>query len=428
MNDMRRNQDEFDIILQSCLELIESGQETIDSVLSRYPDLAEELRPELEMAFWIQSKTESLEPRPGFVSSSRRRLLERIQQESQQTKARDPLFTWMSWLKSAPVTIAVIAVLIVSLISVSGGAVLAAQGSLPGDNLYPLKISLEKAALAVTVNQTQNAQLSVQFTERRSAEIYQMVSEGRYDHINDSVANFETQVNSTIQTLDVVANNNDQQAQELASSLKIILTNQNEFLSKLIITAPGTAKPALAKAIRVTENGVTAADVLIKTPPPPAPEEATFTPLAPWSPTPSLTPLPTNTWAPPWTPTSAPTEAPLPTRTKSPTDTPYPTLPATKTPEPANTPTSTPKPTRTEPPPTDTPTPTETPTPTPTETPTATPTQTPTETPTSTPTETPTVTIAPTASITPTITATLFVGISTPLVTPPSAGSLQPKW
>lgn len=411
---MRRNQDEIETILQSCLDLIESGQETIDSVLSRYPEYAEELRPELEAAFWFKTRIDDLEPRPGFVSSSRRRLVARIQQESQQNRARDPLFTsqlaWLSWLKSFPVTIAIIAVLIVSLISVSGGVVMAAQGSLPGDNLYPLKISLEKAALAVTTDQTQGAQLSVQFTERRSAEIYQLVSEGRYDNINDSVTNFETQVNQTIQSLDVVANNNDQQAQQLASSLKIILSNQNEFLSKLIITAPRTAKPALAKAIRISESGVNAADVIIKVPPaaPPAPVTATLTPLAPWTPTPSTIPLPTYTRTPLPTPTSAPTEPPLPTRTKAPADTPAPTF------------TPTPKPTRTEPPPTSTPT--ETPTSTPTETPTETPTSTPTETPTSLPSATPTATVP----ITSTATATLAVGISTSIPTPPLLGTPLP--
>ena len=74
---------EFDEALQSCLDLIRGGRETIDTVVARYPEYAEELRAQLEIATWLSTTGPALDPSPGFVSASRRRLVSRIQLENQ---------------------------------------------------------------------------------------------------------------------------------------------------------------------------------------------------------------------------------------------------------------------------------------------------------------------------------------------------------
>jgi len=70
-----QTQDELARILQLCLEVIESGQETVDSLLSRYPELWDTLRPPLEAASWLYNHTYLMNPRPGFVDASRQRLV-----------------------------------------------------------------------------------------------------------------------------------------------------------------------------------------------------------------------------------------------------------------------------------------------------------------------------------------------------------------
>ena len=70
-----QTQDELARILQLCLEVIESGQETVDSLLSRYPELWDTLRPPLEAAAWLYNHTYLMNPRPGFVDASRQRLV-----------------------------------------------------------------------------------------------------------------------------------------------------------------------------------------------------------------------------------------------------------------------------------------------------------------------------------------------------------------
>src|SRR5512147_1308267 len=84
---MRLKREKVELVLESCLEMIHSGQETIDSVLTQYPNLADVLRPELEMALWLGEKRKVLDPRTGFVYASRGRLIAQVQQENGFEKA-----------------------------------------------------------------------------------------------------------------------------------------------------------------------------------------------------------------------------------------------------------------------------------------------------------------------------------------------------
>ena len=409
---MARNQDNIEQVFEACLEQILNGQETIDSVLDRYPEFAENLRTRLLASLWLHEQGKGLEPRPGFVAASRRRVVARIKQESFQkaeesgSAARLPFF--QLWLQKSWMPLAVALILFVSLFSVTSGIVLAAQESLPGDRLYPVKITLEKVALAVSRDETQDARLSLEFTQRRTNEINRLLAAGRYEDVAKSVAGFENQVNATIESLDAAAEENDSQTQVLATSLKAMLENQTEVVSKWIETTPNQSQPAVQKVREVSEDGANAAQELIRPSitdrPTPSP-----TPVPPKTSTPTRQPTatPTQVRILPSLPTSAPTETPIPTI--APADTP---IPPTRTPAPTDTktpqPTDTPAPTPT---PTDTPTPTPTYTSTPTHTPTPTPTDTPTNTPrpTLTPTETPTGTLTPNGTVTPSLNGTVMV-------------------
>ena len=81
ISEILQTQDELARILQLCLEVIESGQETVDSLLSRYPELWDTLRPPLEAAAWLYNHTHLLNPRPGFVDASRQRLVYHLYHE-----------------------------------------------------------------------------------------------------------------------------------------------------------------------------------------------------------------------------------------------------------------------------------------------------------------------------------------------------------
>jgi len=412
---MQTNREEIEKILQSCLDLILSGQETLDSVLARYPEQADMLRPQLESILWIHNINQELDPRPGFVAASRRRLVAKIQQESVADTVVDPapkrgfFNLFLSPRFATPLIVAL--VLLISLYVAGNGLNLASQNAIPGDRMYSVKIGFEKAALAFSRDNTSDAELRVEFTHRRSEEIYRLVAEGRYEYIPETVKSFENEVGQTILSLNQVASQNDGQARQMAGELEDYLNHQRAVLAGLIQNAPVNAGPAIVAAIQASVKGShDARDVGSGSPP-----ASTSTLIPPPRPTeppaPTPTPRPTSTRPPVWTPTSAPTETPEPTNTSLPTHTPRPTntpLPEpTDTPRPADTDTPAPTNTATE---TATPTSTETPTPTHTAAPTPTYTATPTPDNTATPTPDNTATPTPDNTATPADTSTAIPG------------------
>jgi hypothetical protein len=410
---MQTNREESEKILQSCLDLILTGQETLDSVLARYPEQADMLRPQLESLLWLRNINQELDPRPGFVAASRRRLVAKIQQERVAERVEDlaPKSGFFSLFLSrrfaTPLIVAL--VLLISFYVASNGLNLASQNAIPGDRLYAVKIIFEKAALAVSRDHASDAELRVEFTHRRSEEIYRLVAEGRYEFIPETVKSFENEVGQTIISLNQVASQNDDQARQIAGELEDYLNHQRAILAGLIQNAPVNAGPAIAAAIQASVKGSRDARG-VGSGSPPDPTSTLIPPPRPTEPpAPTPTPRPTSTRPPVWTPTSAPTETPEPTNTRPPTHTPWPT--STPSPEPTDTP---------RPAPTDTPAPTntatETPTPTSTETPTPTYTATPSPTYTATPTSTDTPTPTPNNTATPTNTTTAIPGgVNTPV-------------
>lgn len=361
---------EFDEALQICLDLIRGGRETIESVVALYPEFADELRSQLEVATWLTSASSALDPRPGFVSASRRRLVARIQQEN-----RSPVPPPLSWSEQirqffsaqrlAP--IAFVLVLMLGLF-VSGAVVSASQKAIPGDDLYSIKLTLEQIALATSLDDKSDAELQIQMVENRFSELQSLIVEQRYDEVVESVQESAVQVSKTLEIIQKVSEEDNFLAIDLAMQLDGILKQQTYVLSVLSRNAPSNVSPNFYRVWVASELvKKTVSDIAGVVPPAPAPPPTAIPTVAPTStsrPKPTLAPTQppaptaTNTRVPP-TPVP-PTDTPLPTKPPvQPTDTPAPT----NTPVPTNTPNPTATPTATNPPPTNTPNPTATATP-----------------------------------------------------------------
>jgi hypothetical protein len=342
---------EFNEALQVCLDLIRGGRETIDSVVARYPEFAVELREQLEIATWLSASGPALDPRPDFIAASRRRLVSRIQMESQPVAPppltlSERLGQFFSIQKVAPV--AFVFVLMLALF-VSGTVVSASQKSLPGDDLYSIKLTLEQIALATSLDEENDAELQIQFVENRLSEVQALIVEERYEEVAETIQDYEEQVSETLETIKEVSGQNRFLAYDLAARLDGILAEQRSILTILSQNAPESIGMNITRVWVVSEVvKLTAEDIANFVPPPP--------PAPP--PTATSTRVPTRTPRP--SPTLAPTQPPAPTSTntskpptkKPPTNTP---VVPTSTPEP---PTNTPAPpTNTPVPPTNTPVP-----------------------------------------------------------------------
>lgn len=439
---MANNRKDPNEILQSCLEAIQRGDETVGSILARYPEFEGEFRPQLEAAYWLIQSKESFNPRPEFVSASRRRLMTQIRQG--EVAAAPPPSLWERILQLGRPRLAfqfAMALLVLFfLVFGSGRAVLAAQYAIPGDTLYGVKIAQERVQILISITDAGDARLYTRFAQRRLLEIQELILENRYEYISDTVEAYQVQVNRAIRSLERVAEQNPSVALEIATEMQQALEGQTAVLALLSETVPGEAGVSVQRAMDISEDGVRSVErirlmVIAQATPTPTPTftatststntsvspvlvpgSQTDTPSVSASIEPSMTASITSLVS----ATPSPTRTPTPTNTRSVSSNATPT--ASNTPKPATkTPTFTPSATKVVSP-SDTPTPTHTGVMPPTTTPTATK---PGVTP---PTNTPTFTAtsqqpAPTSTYTPTSTSP---GNPTPTWTPSPTATQPP--
>jgi len=73
--------DALELALNRCLEGIQKGETSLDSILAQYPDFKEILIPPLEAAKWLLALRSRLDPLPSFRTLGRSRIVLRIQSQ-----------------------------------------------------------------------------------------------------------------------------------------------------------------------------------------------------------------------------------------------------------------------------------------------------------------------------------------------------------
>lgn len=160
-------------VLEICLQEIEQGAD-IDTVLFRYPALADELRPILEASVSAKSMVVP-EPSAEVVRRNRARVLQRAANMREAGAGPSSRRLWFASLRRIAVTLAVIAVLFIS----STNLVRAASTTLPGDNLYPVKRTWEDVLLLFTFDIQQRATLEREHENKRLHELRELFAQGR---------------------------------------------------------------------------------------------------------------------------------------------------------------------------------------------------------------------------------------------------------
>jgi hypothetical protein len=161
-------------VLEICLQEIEQGAD-IDTVLFRYPDFADELRPILEASVNAKSMAVAT-PSVDVVRRNRAKVLQHAAQ-MRESKVRSSRRIWFASLRRVAVTLAVVTTLFVS----GTGLVRAASTTVPGDNLYPVKRTWEDVLLLFTFNLQQREALEIEHENERLHELRELFAEGRDD-------------------------------------------------------------------------------------------------------------------------------------------------------------------------------------------------------------------------------------------------------
>src|SRR5690349_19892239 len=159
-------------VLEICLQDIEQGAD-IETVLFRYPDFAEELRPILQASVDAGNIAVAT-PAMDVVQRNRAKVLQYASQ-MREAKARSSQRFWFASFRRLAVTLAVVAVVFVS----GTGLVRAASTTLPGDQLYPVKRTWEDMLVAFTFNGQQRDALEVEHENERLQELQELFAERR---------------------------------------------------------------------------------------------------------------------------------------------------------------------------------------------------------------------------------------------------------
>ena len=163
--------------LEICLQDIETGAD-LETVLFRYPDLADELRPILEAAAGAKSMAAPV-PSAEVVRRNRAKVLQYAAGQ-RESKAKSSQRFWLASLRRFAVTLAILTVLFVS----GTGLVGASSNTLPGDNLYPVKRTWEGVRLFFTFNGQDREALALEQENERLHELNELLKDGRSEEVD----------------------------------------------------------------------------------------------------------------------------------------------------------------------------------------------------------------------------------------------------
>ena len=383
-----RNQDELGKILDSCLELISNGSATVESVLERYPQYQEQLKPPLEAAMWLQSRKEVFNPRPGFVQLSQRRLVNRFRNQGSEAGVGVTISRIPAFFQERRIAVQYSALLTLTAVLLFVGyrsTDFLVQRSIPGDPLYEAKVTQEELRVTLASNEEEKTRLRIDYAQRRVTEMQELVIVGRTELIELTLQNFEYQLSQAASGILSVAKADQVTAAQLSSlfeeTLKVPVNNfvgiidsypelaSGELMDRFLTlaSAPFEEQPLEFVMIAVTATPTrTATFTSTATRRPTSTSTSTSTPTSTAQPTssseptatvkvdellPTSTPTLKNTVAPKVEPTATaafhptsappPTDAPQPTQASIPTDSdqPEPTPSKTKKPKPTQHPT-----------------------------------------------------------------------------------------
>ncbi len=261
------NTPDFSLIVAKCLEQMLVQGKTIEEVIDQYPQYTADLRPLLESAMWLDKKKSEINLASDRLSIRKEQLINQIRKESTiSSRPGRTLFPNLSWKKAYWQVIAIILILIIGLSGVGGGVALAAQNSLPGDPLYPVKINLEKIPLMVISDPLQREQILLKYSQRRLQESETLLTLGREQDLEKALESYHEEIQQFLQGLPKHEAYLDQQKSIQQMRTTQAQLHQNEQrLNQILKGVPAQLKKEVVKALALTQETVTDVGQLIDT-------------------------------------------------------------------------------------------------------------------------------------------------------------------
>lgn len=179
-----KNNKKLESVFNDCLELLLSGSGTVEQCLERYPGFASELEPLLKTALSVNQAVQ-VEPAPEFRARARYQL----QLKMAENKLRRRIPAWSLQPRWAIGLVAAMAVFVLGT-----GTVFAADSSLPGNPLYPIKLATEDVRIKLAGSEIKKAKLLAVCADRRMTEMSRLIENGQLQHIEAVAGRYSSDV------------------------------------------------------------------------------------------------------------------------------------------------------------------------------------------------------------------------------------------
>ncbi|MFO7996849.1 MAG: DUF5667 domain-containing protein, partial [Dehalococcoidia bacterium] len=159
---------------------MKAGRSSIEDCLDRYSSLHERLEPLLRIALEIREPP-AVKPTPGFKAKAQVQLVEQIHDSQAVTKwpwSRYNNQTRQMTQRRGFSMVSIIVAIVLALSALGGGIIYAAEGSLPGDALYVVKLSTEQVGMVLPGDDIARAERALGFADRRVNEIVNLADMG----------------------------------------------------------------------------------------------------------------------------------------------------------------------------------------------------------------------------------------------------------
>ncbi len=251
----------FERSLERCLqEIARTGD--IEACLRRHAQHADQLRPLLEIAQLTRQHYESVPEPPNGLASGRERFLAAAAQQRARTATQSKAGIQTTGgqrrrFAFAMRFVSVLSAIIVGTTALGGGVVWAANDSLPGELLYPVKIVTEDARLSFASIPQDQVGLTLEFIEDRVGEIQSLVESER--PVSDTaIARMEQHVEQALVYASLVSSD-----EEMVDTLGQIATRthtQAQVLEQMQFTASQQTQTMLMQAAAVCRQGAEVAE------------------------------------------------------------------------------------------------------------------------------------------------------------------------
>ena len=161
--------------------------------------------------------------------------------------------------KNSKFAISTFVALMVVVLMLFGGAsatAYASQSALPGDALYPVKTSLELTQISLANDAYLRAQLHLEFAQRRMNEITELLLQGRNTDVVFAASEFEVYIQKAMEATQIVLLSDPERGAELSRLVSQALLEYAVALKSVLVNAPEVIKPAVEKALLVSQDGV----------------------------------------------------------------------------------------------------------------------------------------------------------------------------